>query len=97
MQDTPDTPSVVDTWEEGRYSVANFSAGLGWLQGAPQWWGYSERLQLGKITVMGVEQTVSSLLVNGQPSSFAYQQDNKVGCLPILALLANMKIDGFLF
>ncbi|KAF4522943.1 hypothetical protein B566_EDAN012638 [Ephemera danica] len=79
-----DDGDSLNTWEEGHYSVANFSAGLGWLQGTPAWWGYQEHLELGRVTVMGVTEKVTSVLVNGKAAQFSYQSDNKL--LSIISL-----------
>jgi len=58
--------------------VANFSSGWGWLTSTPHWWGYQEKLVLGRVTFVDVATNVSSVTLNGKPAHFTSDVVNKV-------------------
>jgi hypothetical protein len=54
------------------------------MQSTPQWWGYQEKLFLGKVTFVDVAMNVTSVTMNGKEASFVCDLTNKVSAfLPI--------------
>jgi hypothetical protein len=61
--------------------LANFTSGWGWMQSTPQWWGYQEKLILGKVTFVDVAMNVTSVTMNGKEASFVCDLTNKVSAV----------------
>ncbi|XP_065342512.1 lysosomal alpha-glucosidase-like [Cloeon dipterum] len=73
-----DDGDSLNTFVEGHYSLANFTSGWGWFQSTPQWWGYQEKLTLGKVTFLDVASNVTSVTLNGKAAAFTCVLESKL-------------------
>lgn len=76
-----------DTYDEGHYSLVNFTSGWGWMQSTSKWWGYQEKLILGKVTFVDVAINVTSVTLNGKDATFISDLTNKVSAARVVSFL----------
>lgn len=69
---------VLDSVEELKFSLLNFTLRPGELRGSVIWWGVEQPPNLGKVTVLGVFTPVSSVTVNKIVQNFYYNTISKV-------------------
>lgn len=68
---------ILDTIEDKLYTLVQFNLQDGTLKSETVQWAGEAPPNLGTITVLGVQNTVSSVTVNDASSTFTYDADNK--------------------
>uniref|UniRef100_A0A1B6F1T2 P-type domain-containing protein n=1 Tax=Cuerna arida TaxID=1464854 RepID=A0A1B6F1T2_9HEMI len=64
--------------EDGVYNYVTFAVTKGQLSSSVQQWKYTTTLKLAEVKVMGVEETVTNVTIDGSPAHFSYKADVKL-------------------
>ncbi|KAK4877010.1 hypothetical protein RN001_009516 [Aquatica leii] len=84
-----DDGDSLNSVEERRYSLINFTMKSGELRSEPVWWGPENPPNLGLVTVLGVKIPVHEVTINQMSQEFQYDTIHK--CLLIDNLDLNLK------
>lgn len=68
----------LDSFEEQRYSLLQFTLKSGELRSEPVWWGIDNPPNLGKVTILGVKSQVTEVTINQVSQNFMYDSARKV-------------------
>nr|CAD7408167.1 unnamed protein product [Timema poppensis] len=73
-----DDGDSLNSYEESLYILLKFNLSGAQLSGSSAHWGYPGVLTLGKVTVLGVKQPVTSVFIDQAATGFSYDTINKV-------------------
>lgn len=71
-------PLILDSIEERKYTLLQFTLKSGELRSEPVWWGPENPPNLGLVTVLGVKTPVSGVTINQIAQAFRYDTIHKV-------------------